>query len=122
MLAALEGNQLDLGSNQIDIGGEQVESGHGSLQDRLVGRLAAEEGVVDGGVEAVLLDSEPGRRIALRIEIDEESRATGESQPGSQVNRRGRLADSALLIDDRQRLSDDVTPGVSRQTLSALVI
>src|SRR5687767_12163656 len=44
------------------------------------------------------VDAESARGIALRVEIDDESTCTGESEVGSQVDHRGRLADAALLV------------------------
>jgi hypothetical protein len=62
------------------------------VDDRLVGRFAPEQGMVNGRVEPFLLDSKPGRRIALWVEVDEEGGAPGERQAGGQIRRRRRLA------------------------------
>ncbi len=49
----------------------------------------------------VAFAAEGDRRVALRIEIDEERLRAGGSDAGSDVDRRRCLADAALLIGDR---------------------
>ena len=66
--------------------------------------------MVDGGVESLFLDPEPGGGIALRIQIDKEGRVTREGKAGRQVYRRRRLTDATLLIDDGQRLTQVLSP------------
>ena len=80
MLAPLDGDELDFGSDEIDIRRQQVQTGEGSVNDRLVRRLAAEKRMIDSRVESFLLDTETGRCIPLRVEVGEEGRVSGESQ------------------------------------------
>ena len=68
-------------------------------------RLAPQEHVVDRRVEAGLLDSKPGGRVPLRIEVDEQGRALREGEAGREVDGRRGLADAALLVDDRDDLA-----------------
>jgi hypothetical protein len=49
----------------------------------------------------VVLDAEGGRRVALRVVVDDQNPQTGLGQGGGEVDRGRRLADAALLIRDR---------------------
>jgi hypothetical protein len=60
-------------------------------------------------MKAGLVDSEPGRGVALGIEIDQEGLAIGESEPGREIDGSRRLADAALLVDDGDRRGYAVT-------------
>ena len=75
------------------------------MDDRLVGGLAPDQAMVNGRVEPFFLDTKAGRRIALRVEVDEEGGAPGESKPGGQIHRRRGFAYATLLIDDGQCLT-----------------
>src|SRR3990172_7064004 len=122
-LSLLEPHELDLGANQVDVRGQEPQVGQCRLQDRLLGRLAAEEHVVDRGVEARLLDAETRRRIALGVEVHQQGRALGESQAGRDVHGRRGLAHAALLVDDRQRPGHDCSTrnNITNQMLSVAV-
>ena len=80
MLAPLDGDELDFGPDEIDIRRQQVQTRQGSVNDRLVRRLAAEKRMIDSRVESFLLDTETGGCIPLRIEVGEEGRVSSESQ------------------------------------------
>src|SRR5438874_4345434 len=101
MLAPLDSDELDLRSNEVDVRRQQPQAGHDGRPDRLLGRLPAQDDVIDRGMEAGLLDTEAGRRVALRVEVDEKSWALGESKPGREIDGGGRLSDAALLVHDR---------------------
>src|SRR5918995_1066396 len=51
---------------------------------------------------AFAVDAEPGRGIALRIEIEDEHLLADGRKRGSQVDRRCGLADAALLVGEHQ--------------------
>ena len=74
MLTPLDADQLDLGSNQVDVRRKQPQSGYGGRLDGLLGRFPTQEHVIDGRMETALLDAQPCRRVALRIEVDQEGR------------------------------------------------
>ena len=59
---------------------------------------AVEQVVARGAVRAL---TEPGRRIRLRVQVDDERRLAGLGQARSEVDGRRRLADAALLVRDR---------------------
>lgn len=75
------------------------------MDDGLLGRLAPEQGMVDRRVKALLLDSKSRGGIALRIEIGKEGRPARQSETSGQVDRRRRLPNATLLVDDGQRLT-----------------
>ena len=62
---------------------------------------------------AVRAPSEPGRRVRLRVEIDEEAALSRLGKARGEVDRGGRLADAALLVRDR------VDPGCHGVTVPA---
>src|SRR5213594_5043629 len=61
-------------------------------------------------MEAALLDAQPGRRVALRIKVDQKSWAFGESEPCSEVDGCRRLAHAAFLVHDRKGSSHSNVP------------
>ena len=58
------------------------------------------EHVVHRRLEAAVLDAQPGRGVALRIEVDDQRPLAELGQAGTEVDRGGRLADAALLVGD----------------------
>ena len=96
----LDADQLHFRARKIDRGGYQIEPrnarghqafGHGRLIDQqVIGRPFA----------LVRSDANPGRGIALRIEIDQQHFPTRSGQRGGDVDRGGGLAYSALLVGD----------------------
>src|SRR5437867_7171771 len=61
--------------------------------------------MVDRRVEASLVDSKPGGRVTLGIEVDEQGRALRQGKASGEVHGRRGLADPALLVDDRDDLA-----------------
>src|SRR5882672_11622687 len=104
MLASLYSDELDLGSHQVDVRRQQTKAGYDGRPDCLLRRLPTQQHVIDRGVETALLDPQPGRRIALRIQVHEERRALGESEPSREIDGGRRLSYAALLIHDRESL------------------
>src|SRR6266850_4231220 len=104
-LALLDPDELDLRADQVDVGGKHAKGrGAGGAQS-LLDRLSAEEDVIHARIEPRLLDPQARRGVALRVEVDEEGRALGESQAGREVDRRRGLAHAALLVDDSDGLT-----------------
>src|SRR5262245_26259179 len=110
VLAALEPYQLDLSAHQINVGGQKTKGWQRRVEHRLVRMLIAEQRVVNRRIEPGLSNAEPGGRVALRVEIDEESRALRQRQSGSEIHRGRRLSDAAFLVHHRDRLGDQLTP------------
>ena len=69
--------------------------------------------MVNGSLERVLVDSEAGSRIALGIQVDEESTPLGQSQAGGKVHGSRRLPDPALLVCDRDNPAQPASPTCS---------
>jgi hypothetical protein len=105
MLTTFDRDELDLGADEINVGRKQIETRQGGVNDRPLGRLAPQQGMVDRRVKALLLDSKSRGGIALRIEVGEEGWSAREGETGGQVDRRRRLSYTTLLVDDSQRLT-----------------
>ena len=69
------------------------------LDGDLVERRAVEE-VVRGGALGAL--AEPGGRVGLRVEIDDERAGARLGEAGGEVHGGRRLADAALLVGERE--------------------
>ena len=116
MLALVQSYELDLRADEIDVGGEKPQSRHGSGMDGFPSSLASQEHVINGGVEAGLLDSQSRGRIALWIEVDDKGGAGSEGKTGGEVYSGRRLPDSALLVYDRYDFTHEI-PGASRSNV-----
>ena len=109
LLAVGRIEQPDLGGGQIGIGRQQVESGRGfgdALETVGDGHVGQKQ-ITGRMLDLMLVDPATHGRVALRIEIDQEHTAAHERQRSGQIDRRGGLADPALLVGDR----DDVDHG-----------
>ena len=113
--------------HQFDLGAGQVEACRRDEQALDVGRLDAvlqrhlvHQHVVHRGLEAAVLDAEPGRGVALRVEVDDQRPLAELGETGTDVDRRRRLADATLLVGHGDHpgqrttdgLGDDVVDGV----------
>ncbi len=70
---------------------------HGIAQRRL-----ADQDVVGRAAAVAAIDAEPGRGVALRIEIDDQDALADRGECGPEIDRCGCLADAALLVGERQ--------------------
>src|SRR5262249_17767063 len=115
MLPPRRSDELDLSAYQVDIGWQYPQARNDRRTDCLLRGLAPEKHMVDRGMKTGLLDSEPCRRVALGIKVDQKRRTLGEREPRGEIDGSGRLSHAALLIHDREG------PGhlsVPRRTLS----
>ena len=108
--------------DELDLGAGEVEAGRGDEQALDVGRLDAvlerhlvHQHVVHRRLEAAVLDAEPGRGVALRVEVDDQRALAELGQAGADVDRRRGLADAALLVGD----GDDAGERDARRRRSA---
>ena len=62
----------------------------------------SEQDVVDRKRQRPLVDPRAHRRVALRIEVDDDDALAAPRQPGGEVQGRRRLADAALLVRDAE--------------------
>ena len=70
-----------------------------TMASRIVRR--AGQHVVGRGAARLALDAEPGRGVALRVEVDDQHVLADRGQGGAEIDRRRGLADAALLVGDR---------------------
>src|SRR5690606_10067654 len=103
---------LHLHVEQGDFGGGQVAVGRQQLVATVLGELhgiaeaaLADQHVVDGVLESVLVDARTHGGVALRVEIDQQDATLGGNQRGGQVDAGGGLADSTLLVGNRENPS-----------------
>jgi hypothetical protein len=113
LLAGDLADQLHLRGRQVDVGRDEVEvlgrCGAMTLADVVP---ALDQQVVDRDVEVVgVVDAEPDRQGALRVEVDEQHLAAVFGQRRAQVDRGRRLADAALLVAHRDDPRRAVPPG-----------
>ena len=89
------------------VAGCAEEAGHGRARLHDVEQWRpVDQHVVDRGHLGVVVDAEGGAGIALRVEIDDEDLQAGLRHGGRHVDGGRRLADSALLVRDRQHPRD----------------
>ena len=69
---------------------------------RFAQRCFADQHVIGRAVAGAAIDAETSGGIALRIEIDDQHALANRSECRTQIDRRGGLADAALLIGQRQ--------------------
>jgi hypothetical protein len=71
-LPPLGRHQLDLGAHQVAVGWNEIEGVDLSRDLRLRGRAFAEDEIVGGGAFGVA-QAEAARRVALRVEVDQQA-------------------------------------------------
>ena len=69
---------------------------------RVAQRRFADQHVIGRAVAVAAVDAEPGRGVALRIEIDDQHALADGGQRGAEIDRGRGLADAALLVGERQ--------------------
>src|SRR5262249_45344573 len=94
-------DQFHLGSCKLAIGGDEVKSRRRGRGAHIGNLLLAQKHVIDSCRQHALIDSCPCGRIALRIKVDQQHAAPHRGQARCEVDRSRRLADSALLVGDR---------------------
>jgi hypothetical protein len=106
VLATLGPDQLDLAADQVAVRRDQkkmrqVRTDHFQVleRDRLGHRI------VERSALRIGLESEGTGGIRLWIGVDQQNRAFGDGQCGGEVHGGGRLADTALLVHDRNDLA-----------------
>ena len=92
--------ELDLGHRQVLVAGQQVEAARIDGHDDVRRRAVAQQDVADRALEQALVHAAAHRRVALRVEIDQQHAAPGSGERGRQVDGRRRLADATLLVCD----------------------
>src|SRR5207244_929764 len=90
--------ELDDRARELRLRRNEVEVLETRLPDDVRERRAVEQVVRRDRAGAL---AEPGRCIGLRVEIDDERACSGLRETSGEIDRRGRLADAALLVRKR---------------------
>ena len=100
---ALAEQRVDL--RELEVGRTHDDTAARDLRN--IGELAsAHEKAVDRILRKPRLQSEDVRQVRLRVEIDAEGPPAAPGDRREQIERRGRLADAALLIEDPDHAHD----------------
>src|SRR6185503_10636012 len=92
--------QLDFRAYEVHLRRDDAEEWELSREGRLTQRQAVQQDVVYRLPGLGLVDAETGRRITLRIEINQDGTPLRQRQSSSEVHGGGGLSHAALLIDD----------------------
>src|SRR5664279_867673 len=111
LVAAFESHQFDLRAGQLTIRTDDVVAGLRACLSRFGDSRVFEQHVVHAELERTLVDARAHRRVALRVEVDDEDAAADLRQASRKVHGGGRLADAALLVGD----AEDARDGHSHQ-------
>ena len=99
-LPAEGGDQLDLDSGQIDGRRGDKQILHARRLYAVLHGLVPHDHVVHGNLEIPGVDPQAGRGVALGIEVDDQDAIADLGQGGPEVDRRGGLAHTSLLVGD----------------------
>ena len=91
-------SDFQLDAKKIHGRGRDEQARHRGRNDDVAQRLLANQHVVARGHSSVAVDAEPGRGVALGIEIDDEHPLADRGERGPEVDGGGGLADAALLV------------------------
>src|SRR5207302_6867214 len=97
-LAAVTLRELDCGAGELRLRRHEVEGRECSRLRKLRERRTVEQLV---GRRAVRAHPEPGGRVRLRIEVDDERALARLGETRGEVDRGRRLPDTALLVRER---------------------
>src|SRR3954470_17899595 len=100
-LAADHGAQRHLGAGEVDGGAGEIDL---ALADHLADRDLMDEHVVHRLLDRVRVDPLRHRQVALRIEVRAQDAMALLGEGDSEVERRRRLGDAALLVRERDDL------------------
>ena len=92
---------LELEAGEVDGRRADVQPRHRGRLDRVAHRHLADQDVVGRALPALAVDAEPGRGIALRVEVDDQHVLADRGERGAEVDRGRGLADAALLVGER---------------------
>src|SRR4051812_6786393 len=95
-----EADHFDLGSREIDGRRKKVETRNAGRDSGLNDRSSTDEDIIAGAFALGVADAQPGRSIALRIEVDQEYPPSDRGKCGGKIDGGCGLAHTALLIGD----------------------
>ena len=99
-LTAERRDELDLRAREVEAGRCDEQALHVRGLDAVLERHVLHQDVVHRGLETAVLDPETRRGIALGVEVDDQDPLAELGETGTDVDRRRRLADAALLVGD----------------------
>ena len=105
LLATERREELALGAGEVDVRGRDVDAGAlGRADTSVKGRATVGEDIGHRLSTVLRLMPRPGRQVRLRIHVDAEDAIALFLEGPGEIDRRGRLADAALLVCDRDHL------------------
>ncbi|KEO96598.1 hypothetical protein EH32_10240 [Erythrobacter litoralis] len=106
--AILDRYELDLSPAQILCRRDHIEPGNACRNHRLGDGVIVDEQVIARDFARPRTDAEPGRGIALRVEVDQERAPSGRGHRSRDVDRGGGLPHPAFLVGYGYRQHDRV--------------
>ncbi len=101
-LAAEGRHQLDLGTGKGDGGGRDEQVLHARRLDAVLEGGVPHQHVIHRELEIAGVDPQSGGGVSLRVKVDDQHPEPELGQCRSEVHRRGRLPDAALLVGHGQ--------------------
>ena len=98
--AARRRPEFELEAGEIHGRGCDVQPGHRRRHHRFAQRRLPDQDVIGRAIAVAAIDAKTGRRIPLRVEIDDQDALADRGQRRAQIDRRGGLADPALLVGE----------------------
>src|SRR5690606_19415886 len=98
--AFIHTHQLDLGATEVDRGGHDIEAGNRAGHRTPANRNPVDQQVVARAFALPGRDAQPGRSVALRIEVDQQGLPSGGSHGRGDVDGGGSLPNPTFLIGD----------------------
>jgi hypothetical protein len=95
-------NELEFGAGEIHGRRHNRESGNPGGKYRFGYPRLTHEHIVGGDLTLRLVDTEAGRRIALRVQVDDQRRLTHGGEGSTEIDRGRGFAYAAFLIGDDQ--------------------
>ena len=108
------GDEFDLGSSEVDRRWDRPQPIHRGGHDRLLHHQIGREDLVGAGRAPGVVDPESRRSVALRIEVHHQNPTARLGQAGTQVDRRGALPNTTLLVRDSDHSPVAATLGRDR--------
>ena len=113
---------LELDAEEIHGRGRDEQARHRGRNDDVAQGLLADQHLVARGRPGAPIDAEPGRRVALGIEIQDQHALADRGQRGAEVDGGGGLADAALLVRHGENARTRRAVGLANEVGSVSVI
>jgi hypothetical protein len=111
LLTPERSEQLTLRAGEIDVGGCDIDAGGlGGADDVGERRAAIGQDVRHRALNRIEIDAESGGQVGLRVHVHAENSKSLFFERTGEIDRRRRLANSALLIGDRDHVGHRASP------------